>query len=122
MKRKYVALGLAITCFFASGILFLIAFTQPYGILLSSSSTSTVGTFGECTNGTCTTITNYPTIEFHESFVSSWAVGGLAMLLVLVGILAFGLSLVEPPPVVGQTQESPAKATEPVLVFHRSRE
>ena len=117
-----MALGLAITCFLASGILFLIAFTQPSGILLSSSSTSTVGTFTECTNGTCTTIPNYPMIAGHESFVSSWAVGGLAMLLVLVGILAFGLSLAEPPPIVGQTQESPAKGTEPVLVFRRSHE
>ena len=113
MRRRYVALGLAITCFLASGILFLIAFTQPSGILLSGSSTSTVGTFTECTNGTCTMITNYPMIEGHESFVSSWAVGGLAVLLVLFGILAFGLSRAEPPPVVGRPKSHQRKGQKP---------
>ena len=55
-------------------------------------------------------------IEGHESFISSWAVDALAGLLVLVGlvILAFGLSHgVMPPPVVGQTYESPVNGTEP---------
>ena len=61
-------------------------------------------------------VTNYPIIEGHESFISSWAVDVLASLLVLVGlvILAFGLSHgVRPTPVVGQTYESPVNGTEP---------
>lgn len=114
-----MALGLAIACFLGSGILFLIAFTQPSEIPLSGSSVSTVGTLTECTNGNCTTITNYPMVEGHESFLSSWAVGGSAMLLVLVGVLAFGLSRSQEPPVAGPTRESPAKGTEAVLVFYR---
>ena len=122
-----MALCLAIICFFASGILFLTAITAGNVILLSGSSTTTVGTLTECTNGTCTTVTNYPMIEGHESFISSWAVDVLASLLVLVGlvILAFGLSHgVMPPPVVGQTYGSPVNGTEPwrtIVRTHQNR-
>jgi hypothetical protein len=89
--RNYFVI-IASVWFVASGLLFATAFTYPI-ILLSSSSTTAVGTLGECINGVCTTITNAPMTEGRESYIYASALEIWASLFGLIGVVILAVGM-----------------------------